>query len=98
MAVSVDVSTIGAGVLGGVVFAVGGYFKNPKDAQGVRQAFDGKKFALTALTGALVGGVAGALGMSYEDANGFLYTMGILGGLTALVDTLFKAASRSLAK
>jgi len=89
-----EIVTVLAGALGGVVFATTGYFKNPKDAQGVRQAFDAGKFLPTVILGMVIGGAAGALGMSYDDAATLLAVFGLPG----IVESAFKATYRTVSK
>ncbi len=88
MQVPDEIVTVLAGALGGAVYATSGYFDNPKDAQGLRPAFDAGKFLPTLVLGVLIGGVGAALGISYDQAAGLLATF----GLPAIVAKVFKAA------
>jgi hypothetical protein len=66
------VQGIVGGAVSGVSVAVGGYLKN------AGAEFSWRNFGETVVEGAIVGGVAGALGVSYAAAQDYLVSIGVV--------------------
>jgi hypothetical protein len=64
---------IGAGAVSGAFIALLGYAKSA-----TVESFDPAKAAQTVVVGAVVGGIAGEAGMSYEQAQDWASTMGVI--------------------
>ncbi len=64
--------TILAGAGTGIGVALGGYFKN------AGETFDLEQILVTALTGAIIGGIGGYLGLGYAQAETYLITTGLI--------------------
>lgn len=73
-----------SGVFSGLLIAALGYFKSTPDV------FEPRKFFITVGIGAIVGAVAGYLGMEYASAEAWL---GSIGAITA-IDYILKAIWR----
>src|SRR3990167_8408690 len=82
-------TTILAGAFSGVLAAAGGWAKTR--AKGPIENFDQQKFLLTALLGAVVGGIAAYRGWDYASAETWFAT---IGGVVA-VEYIGKAVWRS---
>jgi hypothetical protein len=63
---------IGAGILSGAITALLGYTKS------VGENFDPQKAYQTLIVGAIVGGVAGYLGVEYNTAEEYLESIGAI--------------------
>jgi hypothetical protein len=78
---------MGAGAASGVVVAALGYAKAH-----TTEDFDPAKFIQTVVVGAVVGGIAGEAGMSYEQAQDWASTMGVV----TLTEYIKKAVWRAI--
>jgi hypothetical protein len=84
---------IAFGAGNGAAFAIFGYIKANKI-----EDFDTKKFLLTIIIGAVIGGVAGFSGMTFVNAEAWLINMGILTGLIFFVENGIKIIWRRFFK
>jgi hypothetical protein len=84
------IAPIIAGIGNGVGIALFGYWKSIENGQ--LPAFDTEKFSITVITGGVIGGLAGASGMSYGDKA----TWAASTGLIFAIDTGGKAIIRWL--
>jgi len=78
------------GVIAGMGYAITGYSKAYK--RGKQEEFDLSKFTATAILGALVGAVAGYMGMPIETAYDYVLTAGLIG----VIENILKAIGRRL--
>ena len=78
---------MGAGAASGVVVAALGYAKAH-----TTEDFDPAKFVQTVVVGAVVGGVAGEMGVSYTQAQDWASSIGLI----TLVEYLKKAVWRTI--
>ena len=90
MSVAEIVKNIAIGIGSGIVFGLLGYLKS------AGEEFDVKKFTQTLIVGAVVGGIGGYLGMSPEEAQEYLQTAGLYGGITTLVEYVKKSILKRL--
>jgi len=84
------VENILIGVGSGIIFGLLGYLKS------AGEKFDVKKFTQTLVVSAVVGGIGGYLGMSPEEAQEYLQTAGLYGGITTLVEYVKKSILKRL--
>lgn len=76
-----------AGIISGGITALLGYAKSVSV-----ESFDPSKAVQTIIVGAFVGGVAGYTGMTYEDANDWLISIGAI----TVVEYIKKAIWRKI--
>jgi hypothetical protein len=74
-------------ILGAIVYAVGGYFKN-------KEPFDKQKFCTTLIVGVAIGIIQVYTKTSYEAA----YNIALSAGLIAIIENVMKAIYRRLRK
>jgi len=90
MSWQIVVENITLGIGAGILFGVLGYLKS------AGEEFNPKKFLQTVIVGAVVGGIGGYLGMSPEQAQEYLQTIGVYGGLTTLIEYVKKSILKRL--
>ena len=84
------VENILIGVGSGIIFGLLGYLKS------AGEEFEPKKFVQTLIVGAVVGGIGGYLGMSPEEAQQYLQTVGLYGGIVTLIEYVKKSILKRL--
>lgn len=82
----------GAGV--GIAYSLKGWMSKAKKTEKEGKNFDIKKLVVTAIIGAVIGGIATQFGMSFESASTTLQGLGLItaieGGALAFVNTVWK--------
>jgi len=86
-----DWQTILSGVLSGITIAFFGYAKSVTE-----EGFDPKKALQTMFIGAVVGGVAGYYGWTYEQAYEWLSSMGLITVIEYVKKALIRIVKRLL--
>ena len=79
------------GAIAGAIYGVTHYIKKRQE-----QDFEAEKFARTMILGGIVGATAGMLGVQIETMDNVLAELGLLGGLTAVVENIIVAVKRML--
>ena len=78
------------GVGAGLVFGIMGYLKSPGEE------FDAKKFLQTVVVGCVVGGIGGFMGMKPGEAQEYLQSIGVYGGVVTMTEYVKKCILRRL--
>ena len=84
------VENILLGAAAGLSFAVMGYLKSPGES------FDVKKFRQTVVLGCVIGAIGGFLGMKPSEAQQYLQSIGVYGGVVTMTEYVKKAVLRRL--